>query len=510
MPTVTLVDLSAVELARRLTRGEVSAVEVVTAYFDHIDRRDRELHAFVHRFDGEALRQAEALDHARRKGEPPGPLFGLPVTVKENIATRGTDVTLGLRRAVVPPCEDDAVAVDLLRRAGAIVVGKTNVPQTLLAFETVNNVWGTTNNPHHVSRAPGGSSGGEAAALASHMSVLGLGTDIGGSIRVPAAFCGVTGLKPTIFRWSNVGSHGALPGQEVVRSQLGPLARSVSDLVFYWNAISPLDHAALDPRVPPLASPDPSNVDVGKLRIGFYEDDGFFTPSASVRRAVRRAAEALSRAGADVVEYTPPAARDVILTFFSVLSSDGGKALARKLGDEPTIPPLANLRRTARLPEPVRKLLVQTLRLAGEYRLSDLLSALGEKTVDELFSLAAKVEALRQAEAQAWRAARLDAVVCPAFPTPAVPHGTAADFSIGTAYTARYNVLNLPAGVVPVDSVRPDETERAILADRFDRVAARIERGSAGLPLGVQVVGRPYAEHVVLAAMLAVEREIEP
>src|SRR5690606_4026152 len=143
-----------------------------------------------------------------------------------------------------------ALSVALARRAGAIVLGKTNVPQLLwVPMESSNVLYGTTHNPFRRGHGPGGSSGGEAAAIASGSSVLGFGTDIGGSIRVPAAFCGIAGLKPTVHRWSNLRSHTAVKGQELIRGQIGPMARTVADLDLFMRALSPLEMSAVDPYV---------------------------------------------------------------------------------------------------------------------------------------------------------------------------------------------------------------------------------------------------------------------
>lgn len=483
-------------------------MELVKALLERADRVDSQVGAFVQRFDGEALAAAARADDARARGESLGPLHGLPVTVKENIAIAGTDSTLGLRSRQGRPAAEDAVVVRLLREAGAILLGKTNVPQTLLSFECTNFVFGTTKNPWNVDRVPGGSSGGEAAALASGCSVLGIGTDIGGSIRIPAAFCGVAGLKPTEHRWSNLGSATAIAGQETVRAQVGPMARSVRDLVLLLSALPSPAHAAHDPFVPPVPLQDAFAVDVSKLRVGVYEDDGYLGPADSVRRAVREAADALRAAGVEVVEFRPPEPRASVLTFFAVASADGAATLDAQIGKEATIRPLRLVRRIAHLPPAARKALVQTLALLGEARSSELMSVLGRKPVERLWQLTNERAELRRTEAAAWRRAGIDALLCPATMTPAVQHGASRDFAIAAGYTIRYNVLNLPAGVVPVTRVRSDETRRADVRDRIDKRAASVEAGSEGLPVAVQVVARPFEEHVALALMGTIEHGV--
>ena len=216
-------------IASELFADETDHVEIVEALHARIRALDGKLHCFVSWRPEEVLAEARAADAARKQGNLAGPLHGLPVTIKDNIDIAGTDSTLGLRSRQNQPALVDAPVVKLLREAGAIILGKTNIPQLLLAQETDNALFGVTNNPWDLTRVPGGSSGGEAAAVASGMSPLGFGTDIGGSIRIPCHFCGVAGIKMTLDRWSNRGSSTAIPGQELVRSQVGPIARRVSD-----------------------------------------------------------------------------------------------------------------------------------------------------------------------------------------------------------------------------------------------------------------------------------------
>lgn len=498
--------LEAWQAKQALERRELSSVELVRALIDRADALDSKLGALVLRFDREALAAAERVDTARARGDAVGPLGGLPITIKENVDIAGTDSTLGLRSRVGRAARQDAVVVRLLREAGAIPLAKTNVPQTLLSFECENFVFGTTKNPWNLERVPGGSSGGEAAALATGMSLLGVGTDIGGSIRIPAAFCGVTGLKPTEHRWSNSGSGTAIAGQEAVRSQIGPMARTTRDVALLFGALPSAAHAGHDPFVPPVPVLDPEQVDLSELRIGVYDDDGFMPPSAAVRRAVGEARAALSAAGAEIVEFSPPNARETVLAFFAIASSDGGATVSAALGDEAVIRPLRMVWRIAKLPDAARRALGRTLGLLGEERTAALLAMLGRKPVERLWQLTAERGELRRQEARAWKRAGIDALLCPATVTPAVQHGASRDFSLGAAYTIRYNVLNLPAGVVPVTRVRPEETALGDARDRLDRRARSIDAGSAGLPVGVQVVARPFEEHVALALMAAIER----
>lgn len=497
--------LTALDAARLLKAREISSVELVRALIARIEAIDGRVRAFVHRFDRQALQEAEAADQARARGEPQGKLAGLPITVKESIATEGIDVTLGVHARRGRPAAQDAAIVTSLRREGAIVIGKTNVSQLLLFHESDNPIWGATANPWDITRTPGGSSGGEAAAIASGMSLFGVGTDIGGSIRVPATFTGIFGLKPTVDRWANAGSGGALAGQEVVRGQTGPLARSARDLALLFSAAAGADLAGLDPAVPPLAAPDPSAVSVEALRVGVYEDDGFLTPARSVQRAVREAAALLRAAGVEVVPFRPPEVEAIVDAYFGALSSDGGQTIDKQLAGEPVAAQLKSLRQIAKLPAPIRKATAFAVGLKGERRVQRLLEQVREKSVAEYWELAGRRTELRQRVFAAWRGAGLDAVLCPAHVTPALRHGDSVDFSLGGLPSMLYNFLNFPAVVAPVTRVRADEATRAQAGDRLERRAAAVEAGSAGLPLGVQLVAPPYREEIALALAICLE-----
>jgi fatty acid amide hydrolase len=494
---------SALELKAGLESRTISSKEVVRALIARRDEVDSKVRAIVHRFDEEALERAEQIDREREAGRPLGPLAGLPITVKECVATRGLPVTLGVRARMQEVADKDAVLVGLLREAGAILIGKTNVSQLLLFHESDNPIWGQTKNPFALDRTPGGSSGGEAAALAAGLTPLGIGTDIGGSVRVPAAFSGVSSLKPTLDRWSNSGSHTAIKGQEAIRGQIGPMARSARDVAFLFGALDPTAQAARDPAVPPLPPGDAPLL--SGLRIGIYDDDGFFRPARSVQRAVKEAGLAAEASGAEVFPFTPPSAREVIDVYLGALSSDGGETIDRLLEGEPLAPQLVELRKIARLPSAARKAAGAVMGLRGEERVARFLDVVSKKSVADFWRLVDRRTTIRRAVFAAWAEARIDAVICPVHVTPALKHGQSGDFAAAGCYSMYYNFLQFPAGVVQVSRVQPGEAERKDPKDRFDRKAAEVEAGSTGLPLGVQVVSKPWNEAVALAIMTAIE-----
>jgi len=507
---MSIYTLTATEMLTRLGAGEVSSEEIIRALEERIRAVDPGLSCFVLRRSTQVLAEARAADEARSRGESLGPLHGLPLTVKDNIDLAGADSTLGMKARQNQPASADAPVVHLLREAGALILGKTNIPQLLLAQETENAIFGTTVNPWNAARVPGGSSGGEAAAIAAGLSPCGIGTDIGGSIRIPAHFCGVAGLKPTLDRWSNRGSNTAVPGQEIVRAQMGPIARTTADLGLVLGAVSPARLGALDPAVPPLPLGDPGRVRLEGLRVGWFTDDGFLTPTPAVQRAVREARATLEAAGATLVDYAPPAPHALIYLWLGAISADGGRTIDRHLQGETISPQLKPSRATLKIPGMVRKAMALVLDRMGEARLARLMECLGEKRVDDVWRLTAERTTLRLAEFDAWNAAGLDAVICPPHVVPAMGHRESGDFTLSLSYAFRWTLLNFPAGVVPVTRVLDSETaeEPAVgKPDKVEKKVAAIAAGSAGLPLGVQVVARPYREDVVLALMEAIESD---
>lgn len=502
--------LSASDMLRHLNATELSSLEIIDAHISRIETWDPQVNAIVHRFFEQARTQAKEADTLRattKKKKSLPPLLGMPMTIKESLSTPGTPVSLGLEawRNRIP--KEQSVAATLLREQGAIMIAKTNVSQMLLFHESDNPVWGATSNPWAADRVPGGSSGGEAAAIAAGMSPWGVGTDIGGSIRVPCAFCGIAGIKPTVDRWSNVGSNSAIPGQEVIRSQCGPMARTSEDVALMLRAIDSTRQAPFDPNVAPLPIGDPGKVKLKKLRVGFYDDDGFITPSESVRRAVRQAVATLEDMGVEVVPFRPPHVEELLYTYLAALSADGGYYIEKALDGDPVAGQLKPLKAIVKLPARVRKTAAMAMGMLGETKVQKLLENVRPKPVEELWALTNERTRIRRSTMNTWRELGLDAVICPPHATPAIHHGQSSQFTLGGSYAIRYNFLNLPAGIVPVTRVQANEEIRGSVYDRLDKTAAHAQLDSAGMPICVQVVAQPYREDVVLSLMMAIENQ---
>ncbi|HNN50864.1 MAG TPA: amidase family protein [Pseudomonadota bacterium] len=500
-------ELDATALLAALAKGETSSVEIVQSLIERRKSIGEKVSAIVLPLDDSARKAAEAADAARKRGDTLLPLHGLPVSIKDNFEVIGTPATLGVVRRRNHHSQQDAVAVAALKHAGAVVLGKTNVPQLLLVQESDNAIYGTTKNPWNRDRSPGGSSGGEGAAIATGQSPLGLGSDIGGSIRIPAHFCGVAGLKPTVDRWSSRGMLGGIDGQEVVRAAAGPMARSVRDLSLVMTALDPSWQARRDPAVLPLAVSDPSQVSLRGLRIGWFSDDGFMAPCPAIVRAVERAKAHLQAAGAHVVDFRPVAPTELLYLWMAVISSDAATTLQKQLEGEAVCKQLQPTLQAAKLPDALKPLVARLLAVKGDERLAKLLRSLGRKPVEELWRLTAQRTQMRRSELDAWNEANIDAVICPPHVLPAMPLGSSGDLTLTLSYMFRYVMLNFVAGVVPVTRVAENETtwQGPPPRDGVAKRCAEVVRGSAGLPIGVQVVSRPYREDVALAVMAAIE-----
>jgi fatty acid amide hydrolase len=496
--------LGAAELARRIAGGQVWAVEAVEAHIARIEKVNASLNAVVVKRYDAARAEAREIDARRRRGDALPPLAGVPVTIKECLDLEGTPSTSGMPGRASSPAAMDDPYVRRLRAAGAIVLGKTNAAQLLIFTETDNPLYGRTNNPWDLQRSAGGSSGGEGAIVAAGGSALGVGTDIGGSVRIPAAFCGIAAIRPTAGRLPDTGRLSVPIGQGAIASQVGPLARSVEDLALGLQVLGGDGGPTL---APPLAVGDFRQVDLSALRIGLFVDDGVMTPAPACRRAVEDAAAMLKAAGATVVPWQPPPVAMAMAIWLGCLSADGGRGMRRLARGQKLDKRAATFLSLSAMPSLLRAIVAPLLALAGQPRLGGVLRLFGSGDAGHYWRMAEAAIDYRRAFHDGMEGGAFDLVLCPAYGVPAVHHGASADLPVAGAYTLLAPVLGFPAGVVPVTAVRPgEETDRPKTRDRVEGTARRAEQGSAGLPVGVQLIARPWREHVALAAMAAIER----
>lgn len=495
---------SASDLAQAIAAGRVSANEAVEACIARIEAFDPAVNAVVLRRFDEARGEARQADARRAAGEPLGPLHGVPITVKDQFRVEGLPCTLGLeaRRSRVETHDGPLVA--RLRAAGAIVLGKGNVMQLLLGWECENPVFGRTTNPWSVARTPGGSSGGEAAVVAYGGVPVGLGGDFGGSLRVPAAFCGVTTLKPTGGRLSfhDTPSDPYAP-QEAILPQPGPIARSVADVALVMRVLAAPGQEQFDLSVPPVPWIEPG---AEPLRVGVSYDNGLFPLSPAIRRAIDTAAKALEGVGAKVVPVKGTDGHEALDLFLRLAASDGFRRSSAAVKGQRVSPALKANLQLAAMPGWFASLVGRGMGLAGRARVARLLGVRRPGDPGSYFEALGHRATFRASVVGEWDEAGVDVLLCPATGTPAFVHGASEHLMDSVTYSFAFNVLGFPAGVVPVGFVAPeDEAGRVETGDPADRAAVANDRGSAGMPVAVQIVGRPWEEHRVLAAMQALE-----
>jgi Asp-tRNA(Asn)/Glu-tRNA(Gln) amidotransferase A subunit family amidase len=455
--------LPAVFMAEQVRKKKISPAELVEAHLAQIEKLNPRLNAFA-QVDAERARRA-ALDAESEvmHGETLGPLRGVPVSIKSALAVAGLRCESGTRlRAGFVPAQD-APLVARLRAAGAIVLGVTNTPELLMAWETDNLLYGRTNSPWDLERTPGGSSGGEAAAIAAGMSAGGVGSDGGGSIRVPAHFCGICGLKPTPGRIPAAGHFPVSAGPFALIGVVGPIARTVADLKVLFEVMQGPDVG--DTCAAPVPVRWPSEEETRKLRVGYFEDDGRTLVTAETRAAVRNAAEALRGAGFQVERFQPKGLEEARQLWWKYFVVAGGMLLRPMFkGRESDLSPILKQFLEWSAAEPA--LTAQTLLDAWIQR----------------DTLRARFLAQMQ---------QYPILLCPAAAIPAFRHGERSwqvegktvKYLDAWSYTEFFNLLGNPAAVVPVGS------------------------SSGGLPIGVQIVGRPWEEEQVLAVAAVLEQQ---
>jgi amidase len=446
-----LLSLSATQQAGLIRRRQISSLELVQAQLDQIQKVNRAIHAAIEVFTDFALAEARAADAAApRGGYFDAPLHGVPFSVKDAIEVAGRVCTAGtLGRKTAAPSTEDATLVARMRAAGAIPIARTNLPDLLFAFESDNLLFGATNNPYDLTRTAGGSSGGEAALIAACGSPMGLGSDAAGSVRLPAAFCGIAGIKPTSGRLPRTGHFPPAAGWIETLWQIGPMARRVEDL----NTLMPLlaGSDGRDPTCVGMPMGDPGAVDLNKLRVAFYTANGIAAAGPDVERVVRTAAASLAGKVAVMEEDRPACLAQAYDLEMKFLGADGGEGFWQYL---------AGLGSTN-----VHPLLAGWLEKLRRYR-TDVAGFAGYWA--ELDQYRAEMFAFLR---------RFDVILCPAYTQPALPHGasTIDENFRGFSHTMAYNLTGWPAAVV------------------------RCGESEAGLPIAVQVVARPWREDVALA-----------
>lgn len=433
-------------MAAMVASREISSVELISAHLKQIEEINPRLNAIVELLGEQALAAAREADKQLASGAHCGPLHGVPFSVKDSIDVAGFKTTAGtLGRRNAAAAGSDATLVNRLRQAGGIPIAKTNLPDLLFSFETDNLIYGRTNNPYDANRTPGGSSGGESALIAACGSPLGLGSDAAGSVRVPAAFCGIASIKPTSGRLPRTGHVPPAGGWVEAIWQMGPMARFTDDLILAMHLLAGEDDADFtSPPVPLLESKD-----LKATRIAFFTDNGFAPCNPEVVAAVQQCAQFFAELGSEVEQCRPPGVEDAYELELALLGADGADGIdeyLKDVGSNETHPLLNGFVDHMRPHRASGAELAKRWHEWDEYR--------------------ARLCAFFN---------RYDAILCPVYTQPALRHrGSLIEENFrGFSYTMAWNVAGAPAATV--------------------RCA-----GHEGLPVNVQVVAKPWRDLLAL------------
>lgn len=355
-PASTNLDFaSALEAAEAIRKKQISSVELTQRIFARIDKFNPQLNAFVYQTRDEALAQAKKADEAQSRGQSLGPFHGVPFNIKESFGVVGYPDTWGVPAFKDTKSPADSEAVARLRKAGAILLGATNVPVGLADWQSYNPIYGTTNNPWDLKRVPGGSSGGSAAALAAGLGYLSVGSDIGGSIRVPAHFCGLFGHKPTLNLVSQQGhlpgGQRDNPGLDTLLAVSGPLARSAQDLLAALRILG--GPANYDTKAWQWNLPAPRATALKNFRVGYVIDDPIAPPTPEMKPLLEKTIAALDRAGAQLKPGWPAGLQiqsllenykfHLFAFLFSVATPDQQDSQRKANAEIPNAPPLPGM-----------------------------------------------------------------------------------------------------------------------------------------------------------------------
>jgi amidase len=450
-----IISQSACALASAIRNKELSSEEVVTAHLRRIEEVNPAINAVVLLASEQARHAAREADACLARGEIKGPLHGVPITIKDEFETANLITSFGTQgRANFTPAHNET-AVQRLLDAGAILLGKTNLPEFSFAFETDNLVFGRTNNPYDLSRSPGASSGGEGAIIAACGSPMGLGSDGGGSIRLPAHFCGIAGIKPTTGRIPKTGHFPPAGGIANTLWQAGPFSRHVEDLSLALSVLCGDD--GLDPSTVPVALRNPEEIDLQSLRIAFFTDNGIHPPTRETAAAVQQCARALAELTLVVEEARPQGLERCLELMFGIFGADGGAGLESLIAEVGT--------------KEIHPYLQSMLALLRPY----------ERSAADYNKVLYRLDDFRRDMLAFMR--NFDLIISPACAHPAQPHGREITTEMISAYTYTmiYNLAGWPCAVV------------------------RAGTSPEGLPIGLQIAARPWREDIVLAVAAAVE-----
>ncbi|KAH6711488.1 amidase signature domain-containing protein [Leptodontidium sp. MPI-SDFR-AT-0119] len=450
-----------------------------------------------------------------------GPLAGIPISLKDSIVVGGFDTTVGYSCNVGNKGEKDGAMVRILKDAGAIPYVKTNLPITLLSFESTNDVWGRCMNPHNNKYSPGGSTGGESALLAAGGGRIGIGSDVAGSVRVPAHFSGIYSLRCSTGRWPKNGMVTSMPGQEGIPSVFSPMTRTLEDLSYFTKSMIGMKPWKYDHSVHPIPWREDTAkeyTEKKKLRVGVLRTDGVVDPSPACARAVEEVVAVLKKGGHEVIDVNPPSPYEALYLGSQLLNADGCKTFKSffRTGEWEDSG-AKEMSWLMSLPSPFKYVYYLWVKYVRRDEVwAGLIADWKEKSAYEQWKLVAKREAYKARWHDWWeQEANIDVMITPPNATPAVPHDGMHDAVSSCGYTFLFNLLDYTCGIMPITHVDKalDQLPPNFSLKKLNGVARGAYKhynatAMHGLPVAVQVVGQRLEEEKVLAVMTRIEKAL--
>ncbi|KAI9158302.1 amidase-6 [Paramyrothecium foliicola] len=482
-----ITESSATDLVHKIAAGELTSVAVTTAFCKRAALAHQLLNCNLEFFPDMALTRAKELDdYYSTNKKTVGPLHGLPISLKDQFRIKGLETTMGYVDWIGKYETSDSILVTLLYKAGAVLYVKTSVPQSLMVCETINNITGRTVNPRNRDWAPGGSSGGEGAIVGFRGGVIGVGTDIGGSIRVPAAFNYLYGIRPSHGRLPYGKMANSMEGQETVHSVCGPLSHSIADMRLFMTSVLAQQPWSYDSKVVPLPWRDSeeaaikAKITTSSLTLAFYTCDGNVLPHPPILRGVQTVVDVLQKAGHTVVPWEPYKHPYGVSLIGKIYGSDGGADIHETLASsgEPVIP-----------------------------NISDLVNpGLSKMDLNELWGVHLEkwnyqceyLSAIRNFEDKVGK--ELDAIIAPITPTAAIRHNKFKYYG----YASAINLLDFTSVVVPVTFADKTIDVRDTSYKPLNEIDAAVQaeydaEAYDGAPVAIQIVGRRLTEERIMA-----------
>uniref|UniRef100_A0AC34FHR4 Amidase domain-containing protein n=1 Tax=Panagrolaimus sp. ES5 TaxID=591445 RepID=A0AC34FHR4_9BILA len=498
------------ELRQGLQNDSLSPTEVHQAYGWKILEINDKINCVAEMITGSFTMAAEVERLYRNKPNKPA-FYGIPVSVKGNFFMPGYDCTIGFSKFIGMPKDSQCSLVSTLIELGAIPICLTNVPQALLSYACSNPVYGTTENPLAHGMTPGGSSGGEAALVAAGGIPFGTGSDVAGSLRIPAVMCGIVSIKPSEARLLITNSHGGFPGKCRLGLSFGFFTHNVGELINIFDLyLNSEEHLKCSPRSIPMPF-DMSKVHKKeKLRIGYFSDIGFLPPVPAAKRALRHTVKMLEVDGHELIPFDIPHPQLMAELVMKNILPDGGAYMKDLFSGDIVDDYMTQFLMLLKIPDSIRKIASYAIQYVSPQLAT--MCRIGMNSIPQLRYMQEQTDDYAREWYEQWNELNLDAMVCPSFPVTQLPHSYPSKLGACAVYTGLFNMLDCPAGIVPVDKISEQDI-KDLNNDNIFRVGLNpilkdMRSGCSkdeGLPVSVQVVTLPYREELCLHVMQIIE-----